>query len=131
MPFLMTMIKALHEAGVPLLIGTDIPVEGMLPAHVHRELELLVEAGLTPFEALEAGTKNAGLSVERMGSDGSFGTVAVGQRADLMLLSANPLVDVSRTRERQGVMAHGRWFTRAELDRLVEAYVASYRAVEA
>jgi imidazolonepropionase-like amidohydrolase len=104
-PFLMTMTKALHDAGVPLLLGTDLTVEGMLPSHIHRELELLVEAGLTPFETLEAGTKNAGISVARMGRDGNLGTVDLGQRADLILLVQNPLEDVGRTRNRVGLMA--------------------------
>jgi hypothetical protein len=90
-PFFLALIKALHDGGVPILIGTDVMVEGILPYHIHRELELLVEAGLTPYEALEAGTKNAGISVTRMGRDGSFGTVAVGQIADLILLEENPL----------------------------------------
>ena len=128
MPFLMTLTKALHDADVPLLIGTDITVEGMVPSHIHRDLELLVEAGLTPFEALESGTKNAGISVARMGRDGSFGTVAVGQRADLMLLAENPLENISHTRNRIGVMARSQWFTQAELDGLVKEHVATYRA---
>ena len=126
MPFFMTLTKALHDGGVPLLIGTDITVEGMVPAHIHRDLELLVEAGLTPYEALEAGTKNAGISVQRMGRDGSFGTVEVDQRADLMLLEQNPLDNIGHTRNRIGVMARGQWFTQAELDGLVDAYVATY-----
>lgn len=127
MPFLLTMTKALHGGGVPLLIGTDMIVEGIVPAHIHRDLELLVEAGLTPFEALEAGTKNAGISVTRMDRDGNFGTVKIGQIADLILLEENPLENVSRTRHRVGVMSRGQWFTQAELDRLVDEYVATYK----
>ncbi|HRW07010.1 MAG TPA: amidohydrolase family protein [Caldilineaceae bacterium] len=125
-PFFYALIKALHDGGVPLLIGTDVMVEGILPYHLHRELELLVEAGLTPYEALEAGTKNAGMSVARMGRDGSFGTVAIGQRADLMLLEENPLENVSHTQQRLGVMVRGQWFTQAELDQNVNAFVATY-----
>lgn len=127
-PFFYALIKALHDGGVPLLIGTDVTVEGILPYHLHRELELLVEAGLTPYEALAAGTKNAGISVARMGRDGSFGTVAVGQIADLLLLAANPLESVSHTRQRLGVMVRGQWFTQAELDQKVNAFVATYSA---
>jgi imidazolonepropionase-like amidohydrolase len=126
-PFLLTMSKSLHDAGVPLLIGTDMTVEGMLPSHIHRELEILVEAGLSPFEALEAGTKNAAISVERMGGDGSFGTVGIGQRADLILIKENPLENVSHTRHRVGVMVRGQWFTQAELGRLVDEYVATFK----
>lgn len=64
-----------------------------------------------------------------MGRDGSFGTVvAVGQIADLMLLEENPLQSVSHTQQRLGVMARGHWFTQAELDQLVNAFVATYQA---
>ncbi len=124
-PFIMTLTKALYDAGVPLITGTDMVVEGMVPAHIHRDLELLVEAGLTPYEALEAGTKNAGISVERMGRDGSFGRVEVGQRADLILLDANPLDNISHTRNRIGVMARGHWFTQEELNGMVTEYTAT------
>ena len=128
MPFLKTLTKALHDSDVPLLIGTDLTVEGMVPAHIHRDLELLVEIGLTPYEALEAGTKNAGIAVTRMGRDGNFGTVAVGQRADLMLLEENPLENVSGTRNRLGVMARGQWVTQEKLNELVNVYVETYQA---
>ncbi|MEZ4869491.1 MAG: amidohydrolase family protein [Caldilineaceae bacterium] len=127
-PFFYALIKALHDGGVPLLIGTDVMVEGILPYHIHRELELLVEAGLTPYEALEAGTKNAGISVARMRRDGSFGTVAVGQIASLLPLAENPLENVSHTRQRLGVMVRGQWFTQAELDQMADAFVATYQA---
>lgn len=127
-PFFLALTKALHDGGVPILIGTDVRVEGILPYHIHRELELLVEAGLPPYEALEAGTKNAGISVARMGRDGSFGTVEVGQIADLLLLEENPLENVSHTQQRLGVMVRGQWFTQAELDQGVNAFVATYRA---
>ena len=125
-PFYKEMIKSLHAAGVPILIGTDTGVEGNVPSDIHRDLELLVEAGLSPYEALEAGTKNAGISVGRIGKDGSFGTVEVGQLANLILLEQNPLGNVSHTRNRVGVMARGQWFTQTELDRLVDEYVATY-----
>lgn len=125
-PFYLEMTKSLHTAGVPLLIGTDTGVEGNVPSDIHRDLELLVEAGLTSYEALEAGTKNAELSVRRMGKDDKFGTVEVGKRADLILLLGNPLEDVSATEKRVGVMVRGKWFTQDELDRLVAEFVSTY-----
>ncbi len=125
-PFLEQMIQSLHVAGVPILIGTDTGVEGALPTHVHRELELLVRAGLSPYEALSAATKNARLSVNRMGVDDAFGEVVVGQRADLLLLKSNPLENVGATRHRLGVMSRGRWYTQAELDDLVGEVIATY-----
>jgi imidazolonepropionase-like amidohydrolase len=125
-PFLKKMIQKLHEADVVLLTGTDFGVEGCLPSHIHRELLLLVDAGLTNYEALVAGTKNAGLSVKRMGVSDSFGEVVVGQRADLVLLESNPLENVQATRQRLGVMSRGRWYTKAELDNLVAELVSTY-----
>jgi hypothetical protein len=125
-PFYKQMTRALHAAGVPILTGTDTGVDGGLPEHIHRELELLVEAGLSPYEALRAATSNARLSVNRMGVDDAFGEVSVGQRADLVLLESNPLEDVRATRQRLGVMSRGRWYPQDELDRLVAEVVASY-----
>jgi len=126
-PFYKQMTRALHAAGVPILTGTDTGVEGGLPEHIHRELELLVEAGLSPYEALRAATSNACLSVNRMGVDDAFGEITVGQRADLVLLESNPLEDVRATRQRLGVMSRGRWYPQDELDRLVAEVVASYQ----
>jgi imidazolonepropionase-like amidohydrolase len=125
-PFYKQMTLALHAAGVPILIGTDTGVEGGLPMHIHRELELLVEAGLSPYEALSAATTNAAVSVKRMGLDNAFGEVAQGQSADLILLELNPLDDVRATRHRLGVMSRGRWYPQGELDRLVEEVIATY-----
>ena len=125
-PFYEQMTLALHAAGVPILVGTDTGVEGGLPMHIHRELELLVEAGLSPYEALSAATKNAAVSVKRMGVEDAFGEVAVGQRADLILLESNPLENVRATRQRLGVMSRGRWYPQDKLNRLVAEVIASY-----
>jgi imidazolonepropionase-like amidohydrolase len=125
-PFYKEMIKSLHAAGVPILIGTDTGVEGNVPSDIHRDLELLVDAGLSPYEALEAGTKNAGISVSRMGKDGNFGTIEVGKRADCILLENNPLDNVSNTINRLGVMVRGHWYTQDELDTLVDEFVSTY-----
>ena len=126
-PFYAQMIRELHAAGVPILTGTDTGEQGALPEHIHRDLELLVEAGLSPYEALNAATRNARLSVNRMGVGDAFGEVLVGQRADLILLEFNPLEDVSATRQRLGVMSRGRWYPLNELNRLVEEVVSSYQ----
>ena len=126
-PFYARMIRELHAAGVPILTGTDTGVEGALPEHIHRELELLVEAGLSPYEALNTATRNARLSVNRMGVGDAFGEVLVGQRADLILLESNPLENVSATRQRLGVMSQGRWYPLDELNRLVNDVVSSYQ----
>jgi imidazolonepropionase-like amidohydrolase len=128
LPFFMTLLKALHDGDVIIILGSDagglIP-EGSLPSHIHREVELLVESGFSNYDALAAGTKNAGIIVERMGRGGNFGTIEVGQRADFILLADNPLENVSATRDRLGVMANGRWYIQADLDRMLEEYMAS------
>ena len=127
MPFFKQLIRGLPEAGVTITVGTDTsPLEGSLPSHIHRELELLVEAGLSNYQALVTGTRNAAQVVERMGHDGTFGTVAPGQRADLLLLRANPLEDVVHTRERIGVMARGVWLPQGKLDQMITNFVLSY-----
>jgi len=126
-PLLVELTKAFNEHGVRLHVGTDVSVEGVVPGYsVHRELQLLVEAGLTPFEALTAGTRNPGLTAGRMVGDGDWGTVVAGNRADFILLPNNPLEDVTHTQERLGVMVRGQWFTQTELDNLVDEFVAAY-----
>ena len=113
------MTKALHEAGAKLLLGTDCATPYIIAGwSVHRELQLLVEAGLTPYEALRAGTVNAAAF---LGDD--FGSVAVGQRADLVLVEANPLVDVRNAARRAGVMVRGRWLPAADLQKRLDATV--------
>jgi imidazolonepropionase-like amidohydrolase len=125
---LVELTKAFNDHGVLLNVGTDVSVEGVVPGFaVHQELLRLVEAGLTNYEALAAGTRNPGITVDRMVGDANFGTIVSGNRADLILLPNNPLEDVAHTQERLGVMVRGQWFTQAELDTLVDELVASYR----
>lgn len=128
MPFFMELVRSIHEAGAIVTVGTDTSpdLEGSIPGHLHRELELLVESGLSPLDALAAGTRSAGQVVDRMGRDGTFGAIAPGQRADLLLLESNPLANVSHTRERIGVMARGHWYTQDQLDAMVDTYIATY-----
>ena len=115
--------KALHDAGAPLLLGTDTP-NPFVPtgAAVHEELALLVQAGLSPFEALRTGTAAVGEFL----SDSTVGTIAAGRSADLVLLEGNPLDDIQTTREISGVVLRGRWYTRDSLDALLQRAVASY-----
>jgi len=76
---------------------------------VHRELQLLHDAGLTPFEALEAGTINAAKCLHK---EAVIGTIGVGKRADLLLVEENPLIDLETIKTHCGIMAKGEWLSR-------------------
>jgi len=112
------LILELHRNGAGLLLGSDSPQIFNVPGFaIHRELEYLVDAGLTPFEALRTGTANP---AEFFGRTGDFGVVKTGAEADLILLDANPLEDVTNTRRIHGVMLRGCWLSRSELDGLLK-----------
>ena len=119
------MVAALHEAGAGILLGTDAAQAYHIPGFaIHEELAYLVEAGLSPYEAIEAGTRNA---AEAMGKSDEFGTIEIGKRADLLLLEDNPLDDVSNIQERVGVMVHGRWLSEGDLQSMLDGLVRSYK----
>jgi imidazolonepropionase-like amidohydrolase len=112
------LILALHRAGAGLLLGSDAPQVFNVPGFsLHHELGFLVAAGLTPFEALQTGTTAA---AEFLGSN--TGTVAVGREADLILLDANPLSDISNSKRIHGVMLRGAWFSTGELEKMLSGY---------
>src|SRR5690606_35434108 len=98
------MLKTLADEGAPLLMGTDSPQMFNVPGFaLHRELMVAREAGLTPQQVLESGTRNVGRYVrESLQLDGNFGTVAVGQWADLVLLDADPTQDLANLSKRSG-----------------------------
>jgi imidazolonepropionase-like amidohydrolase len=114
---------ALHNETGRILLGTDCQNGMVLPGFsIHRELQNLVDAGLTPYEAIKAGTSAA---AECLGVD-TFGTLTPGKRADLVLLDDNPLEDVSNARKIVGVMVRGRWLVRDELQRMLEDVASSF-----
>jgi imidazolonepropionase-like amidohydrolase len=119
-------VRALHAAGARLLAGSDSPqffqVAGFA---LHDELATLVEAGLSPYAAIEAATRNP---AEYLGRLTESGTVEVGKRADLLLVEGDPLADLSRLRRPAGVVLAGRWLPREELDRLLDQVAASAAA---
>jgi hypothetical protein len=116
--FMKKVAGALHRAGVPLMAGTDaMGFPRIAPgASLHHELQLLTESGLTPYEALRAATV---VPATFLGKGDEFGTIAVGKRADLLLVDGNPLQDIGRLKQPLGVMARGRWFPRDQLQQML------------
>ena len=110
---------ALHQADVPLLMGTDaMATAAVLPGtSAHEELQELVQAGLSSLAALKTATVNV---AKFLGIPSEFGVVGPGYRADLLLLDANPLEDIRATSRIAGVMLRGRWFDAAALQSLRE-----------
>ena len=113
------LIKALHDGGVAILLGSDAPQTWNVPGFsIHREIASYVAAGLTPYEALVTGTRAV---AAHLGTSDRTGTIETGKRADLVLLDGNPLLDVSHTTKIAGVMIGSRWLSKAEIDsRLAE-----------
>ena len=110
----LSLVGQMHEADVPLGAGTDTPIAYALPGYsLHSELEMLVRAGLSPLEALRSATLRP---AEFFGLEDEMGTVEAGKRADLVLLSANPLEDIEHTRQIEAVVSKGRLLTKEDLD---------------
>jgi imidazolonepropionase-like amidohydrolase len=118
------MLKALADAGVKILLGSDAPQLFSVPGFsLHREMQAMHRAGLTPYQILEAGTRNPAIYLN---AEKEFGTVEVGKRADLILIDDNPLRDVSNLARRAGVMVRGKWIAESELRRMIDQIAASY-----
>ncbi|MBV8865240.1 MAG: amidohydrolase family protein, partial [Acidobacteriaceae bacterium] len=111
--------REMREAGVQFLAGTDTAVVLMYPGFsLHDELQKMVrDFGFTPMEVLRIATSNVAAFY---GEERQFGALEAGQPADLLLLDADPLIDIQNTRQIRGVMAQGRWFDRAALDHLLQ-----------
>lgn len=106
-----------------LLAATDVGIPMLVPGlSLHEELALLVEAGLTPLEALRTATVNP---AKILGKADSLGTIEAGKLADLVLLDANPLTDIANTRRIRAVVADGRLYRRADINRLLAQVGAS------
>ncbi len=118
------LVKALHQNSANLIIGTDCINPFVVPGFsIHEELLLFVEAGLTPYETIKAGTYNAAKSLKALDE---FGTIANGKRADLILTNNNPLVDVANIQDRVGVMARGNWYTAEQLNHKLDVLAQKY-----
>jgi hypothetical protein len=109
----LAVVKALSDAGAGLLTGTDAGVPTIVfGASLHEELQAFVEAGLSPYQALQASTADAAAF---LGEVDQWGTVVVGSRADLLMVEDDPLVEVTNASRIAGVMKRGRWLPIAEL----------------
>jgi len=114
MAFRSALLRQMQAAGVGILLGADSPQILNVPGiATHQELAAVVKAGLTPYQALVSGTRNVAVY---FGTDAKDGTVATGKRANLLVLNANPLQDITRSIDRAGVVHNGTWHPRAELD---------------
>jgi imidazolonepropionase-like amidohydrolase len=122
------MIRAIHDAGGKIMTGSDTPEFLWLYGFgMHHELRALKDAGLSNYTVLAAATRNPH---EFLGSISEAGTIEKGKRADLILLNANPLENISATEDRAGVMLKGKWHTQTELngwlDKSAAAISSSY-----
>jgi imidazolonepropionase-like amidohydrolase len=107
----------MQKVGVKILAGTDAPAPYVFPgSSLHDELQLLVESGLTPLEALQSATKSP---AEFLHTAKDSGTVEKGKLVDLVLLDANPLDDIRNTRNIHAVILRGKLLDRAALDQLL------------
>ena len=116
--FYLTATRLLHEAGVPLIAGTDAGLFALIPgASMARELELLVEAGLSPHQALDSATR---ISAQVLSFDRT-GVIAPGYRANLVLLPDDPLSDIGAVEHPAAVMLGGNWMDDIKLEELKQA----------
>ena len=111
------LVGAMHRAGVPFMAGTDLGGAYVFPGFsLHHELELLVQAGFTPMEALQTATRNPAIF---LGESASQGTIEKGKLANLVLLDANPLEDIRNTQKINAVVINGRFLSRDELNKML------------
>ncbi|MGY8779481.1 MAG: amidohydrolase family protein [Longimicrobiales bacterium] len=126
------ILKELADAGALIMMGTDSPQLFNVPGFaLHREIAVMSEAGMTNQQILESGTATVGRYVtDHLKIDHSFGTVSVGQRADLVLLGSNPLEDLDNLNDRVGVLIRGRWVPKVEIDSGLAALAAKHAGQE-
>ena len=119
------IVKALQTAGCPVALGSDSPEPYSVPGFsIHREMRSMAAAGLSPLQILSDGTRQV---ARYFGAEHEFGTVAIGQRADLLLLNGNPLADLANVSRRAGVMVNGRWIPEADIRARLERIAAGYQ----
>ena len=125
----LTILGAMHRAGVPIMAGTDAAWGAPFTYagfSLHDELALLVRAGLTPAEALQAATINP---ARFLGKEKDLGRIEAGKLADVVLLDADPLQDIHNTTRISGVFLSGRYLDRPALDSLLKEAEAAANSV--
>jgi len=119
------ILLALYRTGAGLILGADSPQVYSVPGFsLGHEMRAMVQAGVPTYAVLEAATKNAAAF---FGQEAEFGTVAVGKRADLILVEGNPLEDVRNVHRQAGVMVRGRWLPKDEIQRMLDEIARKWR----
>jgi adenine deaminase len=116
------LLRELHKGGVTLVLGTDAGPMGMglVPGFsLHDELRIVVENGLTPYEALRTATVNAAEVIKKRNGKATFGTVEAGKKADRVLIGGNPFDDINNAKKIHGVMASGQWLDKQTLQKMI------------
>ena len=109
-PKVLQLTKMLYDNGVTILSGSDIPNFELVPgASLHHELELLVEAGIPPLEVIKIATRNG---AQALGIEKDVGTIVPGKQADMMILSDNPMDDISNTKKIEAIISDGQFVDR-------------------
>lgn len=117
-PPIAAFVGALHKAGIPLMIGTDVTMPGVIPGFaVHEEMAVWQEAGIPPADILRGATIVPARFLNR---DQRLGTIAAGKIASLALVRGNPLEDIRNAEKIEGVFLRGRFFNRADLDQFLK-----------
>src|SRR5918995_4009026 len=107
------LTKMLHDSGVKILSGSDIPNLELVPGgSLHRELELLVEAGINTSDVIKIATKNGAEALDLINQTG---TIEPGRQADILILSANPIEDIENTKRIDAVISNGRIIERSNI----------------
>jgi imidazolonepropionase-like amidohydrolase len=118
------LIRELHAGGAGIILAADAPQIWNVPGFaLHREMRIMVESGLTPYQVLATGTRAPATYF----GTGEWGTIQGGRVADMILLDADPLADIGNAQRIAGVVLRGHWLPRAELDRRLEAIAAGLR----
>jgi imidazolonepropionase-like amidohydrolase len=111
------MVKQLNQAGVPLMIGTDLMVPGIIPGYsVHEEMAIWQQAGIPPTDVLRSASI---VPAKFMGLDNRLGSIAEGKTASLVLVRANPLKDIRNALQIEGVFLRGHYFNHDDLNQLL------------